>query len=406
MGRTVDVSTTGNRCGRMHPQLILVLAVLGGCAWGFLSLFKESKPAPSQPFASPYKNTRPEAVYVGDGACARCHSEISESFSRHPMGRSMTTPDKVKPEASGKVFEVDGLSYWIERRDGRVFHQERKVDPDGKTVATTEHEVAYVMGSGTRGFAFLIEREDGLYQSPIAWYTEREMWDLAPGYRTENLHFDRKILSDCLFCHANRFEEVQGKPVEFHGLSIGCERCHGPGSLHVRNPDSVDGRNLSIVNPAVLEPASVREAVCEQCHFQGFRREERFAGASAEYRPGLPLDDYLLVVPERFGLTKKIQAVKHVDQMHRSRCYKDGGERLGCISCHDPHNLPEPAERVAYYQKKCLECHAERGCVFPAAERLRDSPENDCVSCHMPRLQLDNIAHTAATDHAIPRNVK
>src|SRR4051794_22302779 len=38
---------------------------------------------------SPYKNVRPGVKYVGDAACVRCHGEISETYRKHPMGRSL-----------------------------------------------------------------------------------------------------------------------------------------------------------------------------------------------------------------------------------------------------------------------------------------------------------------------------
>ena len=74
----------------------------------------------------------------------------------------------------------------------------------------TEAEVRYVIGSGTRGYSFLVERGSNLFQSPIAWYTQERKWDLAPGYRERNLHFERPIISGCLFCHTNRFDEGRG----------------------------------------------------------------------------------------------------------------------------------------------------------------------------------------------------
>ena len=82
-----------------------------------------------------------------------------------------------------------------------------------------------------------------------------------------NVHFDRPIIAGCLFCHANRFDMNEGRPPVFHGLSIGCERCHGPGELHARRPEVVQGRDWTIVNPADLEPApsasrSASNAIC------------------------------------------------------------------------------------------------------------------------------------------------
>ena len=42
------------------------------------------------------------------------------------------------------------------------------------------------------------------------------------------------------------------------GEAIGCERCHGPGELHVRGQEVVAGRDLTIVNPRHLSLHSGR----------------------------------------------------------------------------------------------------------------------------------------------------
>jgi predicted CXXCH cytochrome family protein len=99
----------------------------------------------------------------------------------------------------------------------------------------------------------------------------------------------------------------------------------------------------------------------------------------------------------------KFEAVGHVEQMESSRCFRASQGRLGCISCHDPHRLPAPSTKTAYYRERCLACHEQRGCVLPAAERRARGQGEDCVACHMPRLAITNIPHTAATNHGIPR---
>jgi hypothetical protein len=392
---------------RLAPILIVALVASGGLVRSWLDRPAQRREEVVGDFPQPrpvsYKNTSRSVAFVGDEVCARCHAEISKSYRGHPMGRSMTTPGAVLPEVDGVVFEVGDLSYAIERRDGRVFHQETRKGGSGGRATKTEAEVRYVIGSGTRGYSFLVEKDHGLFQSPIAWYTQERKWDLPPDYRRNNQHFDRKITAGCLFCHTNRFDQAEGRSTVFHGLTIGCERCHGPGELHARGPEMVDGRDLTIVNPARLEPATLRDNVCEQCHFQGIQRIERSENASFDYRPGLPLEKFLLIMTSRFDPTLRYMAVGHVEQMRSSRCYVASSGELGCISCHDPHRLPDPASRVAYYRQGCLKCHARRGCTLPLAERREKSPGDDCAGCHMPRSAASNVAHTALTDHTIPR---
>ncbi len=386
--------------------VLLAVAYLWGWPWRRgnprPSLRHGRAPALAPIPSSPYRNTGPGVAYLGDEACARCHAEIARTYREHPMGQSMSTVAGAQPEANGVVFEFDDLVYSVLHRDGRVFHRESRRDPQGRTVATTEAEVRYVLGSGRRGRAFLVERDDRLYQSPIAWYAEERRWDLAPLYESLNLHFDRPITPECLYCHTNRFEVAGRRPV-FQGLAIGCERCHGPGALHARRPESVGGRDWTIVNPADLEPRSLREAVCEQCHWQGSARGDQPGRSQFDYRPGLPLDAFVAVTSEWGDPVASRRAVGHVEQMRQSPCYRGSGGELGCISCHDPHRLPDPGERVAYYRGRCRECHSQRGCTLTPDQRLARNPADDCTACHLPRARAADVAHTAITQHTIVR---
>jgi hypothetical protein len=259
---------------------------------------------------SPYKNTRPGVKYVGDEACLPCHGEIATAYRRHPMGRSLSPIESAQPaggdERGGRpLFEARGLEYAIDRRDGRVIHKETRRDASGRAVGRNQGEVRYVVGSGRRGLSYLVAREDFLVQSPITWYSRAGRWDLSPGYEELNYHFDRSIQPGCLFCHANRVEPVAGtlnryEPRFFRGHAIGCERCHGPGELHVNHPESVAGKDLTIVNPADL-PLPLRDAVCEQCHLSGGHRIERLGRRFEDYRPGLPLHHFWSVLVPASG---------------------------------------------------------------------------------------------------------
>ena len=395
---------------RRIPLLIIVLAVVAP-----VTLLTTWPRAPDVSLnevdtGSPYKNTRPGVKYVGDAACSRCHAEIAETFRQHPMGRSLSPIDAAPirgDEAGSRVlFEAQGLQYAIENRDGHTIHQETRRDAGGHIIAQNEAEVKFAVGSGRLGVAYLIEREGFLFQSPIAWYPRERQWDLPPGYQTLNSHFDHPITSACLFCHANRVESVPGmvnryRPPIFRGHAIGCERCHGPGELHVTHPTLVDGRDVTIVNPALLEP-SLRDAVCEQCHLNGQWRELRAGRQDGDFRPGLPFYRFWTVL-EQAGASAKDRIVGQFEQMHESHCFRASGGRLGCISCHDPHRAPKPEEKVTYFRDRCLKCHANRGCSLPVSVRLGRSQNDDCTSCHMPRLKDSNTIHVAVTNHRIPR---
>ena len=318
--------------------------------------------------------------YVGDAACARCHAEIAEAYRHHPMGRSLNPTSNVAtiPGTDSPSFQAQGLEYSVERRGDRVFHKEIKRDASGKVVSQVEAEARYVIGSGEQAMAFLLERGDGyLFESPITWYSRKQKWDLSPGYEKDNLHFERFIKPACLFCHSNQFDHVEGtenryrQPI-FRGHAIGCERCHGPGELHVRKPEHVGDELPNIVNPARLQPA-LREAVCQQCHLQGDIRIVRAGRSLTDYRPGLPLSSIESVFVKAENLDKT-RFFGQVEQMYESRCFRESSGKMGCISCHDPHELPDPREKAAYYRDRCLNCHAEKGCSLPKPERLSRGP--------------------------------
>jgi Flp pilus assembly protein TadD len=330
------------------------------------------------------------------------------------MGRSLAQVQAVRgtpPAGSGDgtLFESKGLQFSIEHRDGRVFHKATRRATDGETLAETECEIRYTLGSGTRGTSFLIERDGFLSLSPIAWFAQEGRWGISPGYGegSQQTNFERAIYPECLYCHTNQVRPVPGPlnryelPV-FRGHAIGCERCHGPGELHVRDDARAASPGRTIVNPADLAP-ELRESVCQQCHLQGAFRTTRAGLQTFDFRPGLPMHRFWAVFQRANGSREQSEAVGHVEQLEMSRCFQQSEGRLGCISCHDPHRLPEPSAKVAYYRKRCLECHRQQGCTLPLAERQARGQADDCITCHMPRLKITNIPHTAATDHRIPR---
>jgi Flp pilus assembly protein TadD len=363
---------------------------------------------------SPYLNTRAGVGYVGDAACARCHGEIAAAYLGHPMGRSLgpVGGDEEGPPidaAAGLPFESKGVRYTIERRDGRTFHKASRRGADGGTFAEVEAEVRYALGSGTRGITYLIERDGLLFQSPIAWFAQQRRWDISPGYGATDArpNFERAIQPMCLFCHTNQVLPVSGTLNRYEtpilrGHAIGCERCHGPGALHAKWGGGSAGPELTIVNPARLAPA-LRESVCQQCHLQGWFRFPRAGRDPFDFRPGLPLHRFLAVFVREESNPDRMELIGQVEQMESSRCFRESGRELGCISCHDPHRLPPPATKAEYYRGRCLECHEQRGCALPASERRSRGPGEDCIACHMPRPAVADVPHTVTTDHRIPR---
>jgi predicted CXXCH cytochrome family protein len=359
---------------------------------------------------SPFQNVAPGVGYVGNAACARCHADVAESYREHPMGRSVAriaaaAGEGLRAAPAAAEFDAAGYHYTVERRAGRLVHREQRLN-GGEPVAAVEAAVAYALGSGERGYSFLVERDGFVAQSPVAWYAQEGRYDLAPGYDERNFHFERVILPGCLSCHVDGATPASGAhnryatPLDLR--PIGCERCHGPGALHVGRPGLGSGSlDSTIVNPRHLAPV-LRDAVCDQCHLQGADRFLRAGHKEGDFRPGLPLDEFAAVFVET-GSAGRSRAVGQVEQMHASRCYAASNGALGCTSCHDPHRRPSPDERIEHYRASCLACHKTTSCRVPEPDRRARQPDDSCVVCHMPRRGARDVAHTALTDHRIPQ---
>lgn len=372
---------------------------------------------PRLTYPTPYRNVRPEVKYVGDQVCAECHLNHVKTYRHHPMGRALAPLAEASAierydEPAKNPFTALGLQYEIQRRNDRVVHRERAVSAEGKTLAEIEAPVQFAVGSGTRARSYIVNFDGFLFQSPATWYPGGKRWDLSPGYEERNLHFHRPITPSCLFCHCNYAEHVPGtvnryKEPIFHGYAIGCERCHGPGELHVQRRETgerVKDLDDTIVNPGRLEP-SLREAVCQQCHMQGEQRVVCRGRVDFDYRPGLPLHLFVMDFADARNRRGDFKFVSSVEQMMASRCYRESREpkKLGCILCHDPHKHPEEHEKAAHYRGRCLQCHTDKSCRESLTARREKN--DSCIACHMPPIGSE-VRHTAITDHRVPRRAE
>jgi predicted CXXCH cytochrome family protein len=408
-----------------HWRRGLLAAGIGLVLLGSFALWKrDSGPPPASidirptdprlQYAGPFQNIHPEVRYVGDARCADCHDDIVRTYHQHPMARSLlplaeTAQQPPLDEGHHNPFAALDRRFQVERRGERVWHRQELSGITSQSRGQQELEVHYVIGSGMRGYSYLTNHDGFLFQTPISWYSQKQCWDLSPGFR-EGILPGRPVGGMCLFCHAHRAQSDEDsenhyqEPI-FLGHGLGCERCHGPGERHVDNPgrrDPKTGVDYTIVNPRHLEPA-LREAVCEQCHLAGEARLLRRGRKLYDFRPGLPLGQFWSIFVHAREPGQEDKAVNHVEQMHLSRCFQDSAGKMGCLSCHDPHVAVGPEQRVAHYRARCLACHQQDSCSLPSDVRRHKQADDSCIACHMPRYGAADIVHTAATNHRIVR---
>src|SRR5215467_15815128 len=128
-----------------------------------------------------------------------------------------------------------GRVYTVTVNNGKMYHAESQIGPDGKIEYSERHEVAFTVGSGDLGRSYLVFKGDSLFLSPISYYSDVRSWDLSPGYEERHYRsFTRPVWILCANCHAGLPQPVEGsrnqyRKQPFRFLAVACERCHGPG---------------------------------------------------------------------------------------------------------------------------------------------------------------------------------
>lgn len=396
----------------------LFVLLFGGREFGLG--FGEQRPVGSRPPKTDvvkYDNTMPRVRYVGSKTCGKCHQSIYEEFVQTPMGRSMSlSTQSLQTEnipVPATVFDAKANQYiQVFGRESALYMRIYGLDANGKAAFKHTERLAYAIGSGVNAVGYLIERGNYLFQAPLAFYTCTHSWDLAPGYGQIDFGFSRPVTTPCIVCHSGLPRPVRNSTTglyqdpPFQELAIGCERCHGPGSLHVeaRLRGAMVSGNIdkTIVNPAEL-PVWLANNICMSCH-QGEDAWVLKNGKDyTDFRPGTPLDTTFAVfaVPPQKESPGSLPLLDHYFQMTLSRCFRLSGGRMGCLTCHDPHVWPTPAQASAYFRQKCLTCHTNQSCALPLERRLHQNPPNNCIGCHMQQLDVQHAAHSDVTNHRI-----
>ncbi len=308
------------------------------------------------------------AILVGSQACRPCHPAIADAYAQTPMARS-SGPAPALPTAG---FTAAGHRYKI----------------SGNTLAFDQAGTApidYFVGSNSEGRTYLQSSDGHLFELPVTWYARRAAYDASPGYQNNpDVQLNRAVEPSCLLCHASQVRPVlgtqnrYGDPPFLEG-GVSCERCHGPGSEHVRNPAS-----SRMVQPAQLPPDR-RDSVCAQCHLTGEARIENAGRRLAEFQAGDRLADFATYFVWKLGRTD-LKVTSHVEKLAASRCKAASGDKLWCGTCHGVHG------NSSRTQQACLDCHQ-------TAHRQQEQ----CADCHMPKTRAVDANHGVMTDHSIPR---
>jgi len=194
-------------------------------------------------------------------------------------------------------------------------------------------------------------------------------------------------------------------------LNVGCENCHGPGSIHV----SVQEPRY-IVSPEYLSPSRDVQ-LCARCHDRQTGADaignDHPLNADGEFpRPGISRGEYLAEFVDRKGPAASDfwADFEHSKSHHqqgpdfiKSKHYRNEHRLMTCSSCHDMHGGTGferglVADPDAPDSALCLDCHGRflGGTGEHTMEVLgvgHGPALATCVDCHMAKTAKSGSGH-------------
>lgn len=256
-----------------------------------------------------FRNAAKAVEYVGSQECIRCHLDEHKSYLETSHSRSLAAVDVSREPPDGEFrHELSGRHYRVSRDGETLKLREFIQDSEGREVVLADYASRFALGSGNYSRMYLVKFEDFLIESPMTWYPRRGVWGMSAGYEKDpqQVGFGREIDAMCLYCHSGRFETIDGDSMRLKvsEMPIGCERCHGPGALHVKERQAKlpisENMDDSIANPRHLARER-QEDICAQCHLSATADVNVSGRSKTDFRPGMKLSDF--VVSYRIGRT-------------------------------------------------------------------------------------------------------
>lgn len=353
--------------------------------------------------------TLAEATYVGSKRCLSCHSAIYDTWKDTLHNKSQQilsrTNDTLVVDWKGTIkLKAGNIPEVIIRlEEGPAVYQAVLVDAKDPSKEVVYDVVRTYGGWGWKQ-RYQVKIGNHHYILPFQWNQASSRWapyNLQNWYREDGSlkepPVEKSFEMSCAGCHNTGLELKKvdrGYESKYVELNIGCERCHGPGSEHVRSPRAKG----KIVQPRKLPYERALE-VCGQCHSRGVSVPHgtfEYPWNDKENRPykiGEPLSNYYQFKPGIWGDPESHSKSHHqqwIDFLRSGHFYA----RVLCFDCHNPHGGPSRSQLVKadHNNNLCLSCHGKNERFQnPKAIRIHTkhnyAPEtrgtSRCTTCHM-----------------------
>jgi predicted CXXCH cytochrome family protein len=328
------------------------------------------------------------AHYVGSAACQKCHAQIYDRWKKTPMANVVRDP-REHPDA---------------------------IIPDlatNKIAPFRKEQVAFVYGSIWKQRYFTKVGGD-YFPLGAQWDVGNKTWRpyhvpntgdwWTAFYPDDNMK--RPTGPTCDGCHSVDYNIHTKQVAEWN---VGCERCHGPGSMHAEHPT-----RANIISAARMNSVDANDT-CIQCHSQGRPLASPIEGTYYDwpvgYNVGLKLKDYWQLEGHALGeasFTHFPDGTAHKNRMQGNDYVQSVMYRRGvtCSSCHDTHGTENYAQLRKPADKLCLDCHGPLSPNGPRAATLAQhthhkdgSAGSECIACHMPKIETEGVPGSFVRAH-------
>jgi hypothetical protein len=346
--------------------LTLLLLIAGGCV------------RPSAPSSTLIPTE--QAVFVSEADCHACHADICR---KHTGTRHAHTLHLAEKKALGDLTPPPGE---IADTPYRLDVEGEKITFGSTVDAGKRQSPDFALGSGKLAMTYVSLKDNNtLIEMRMSWFPSKRRWYVTPGqesmWEAELGHeHSPEVSHACLSCHSVIVPEGSLRPEErFFG--VGCQSCHGPASTHLAAARAGKLSDLHVERIGTWGAARIN-AMCGKCH-----KGPQQVGTSGN----------------EVTMTQRFQPYG----LMQSPCFQKSGDRLSCLSCHDPHTNVSTDRRT--YEKACLNCHRPTSiatAATPASVPGKPCPVNPrekCVECHMPTRKVFSNSQLpiAMADHLI-----
>lgn len=346
-----------------------------------------------------------QASYVGEKACAECHSKEMHEWqgSHHDLAMMVADDKSVKGNFDNATFNYNGIISTFYKKEGKFM-----VRTDSEEGTLKEYEIAYTFGVYPLQQYMIKFPKGNIQVMDIAWDSRIKE---EGGQRWYHIHADDNVTAGdplhwtgpnlnwnymCADCHSTNLKKnYDAEKKSYHTtwdiINVSCEACHGPASKHMlwsknkelnvtnrgfplslRHKQKVWDNNTTTLK-SFLTDSEIN--VCAKCHSRRSQLDDN-------YTPGDKFDDHYLATMLEENLyfpDGKIQDEVYVyDSFLQSKMYAKG---VTCSDCHNPHTLNRKAEG----DKVCFQCHTtEKYTSIKHHFHKEGSAGSSCISCHMP----------------------